>query len=553
MNGDKLKNINWAIYARKSSESTERQIQSIDDQLKIQRDIAVKEGYKIVETIFESKSAKEPYVRDGFNRLMELVESGKINGILVWKLDRLSRNPVDSGKLQYLLQKKKILCIKTFEKNYLPEDNALLMSVETGMSNQYLRDLSVNVKRGITKKCESGWFPTIPPLGYLNSKVEDKGKQYIKVDERLFPVVKKMWQYMLTGNYTVPAIHQLAINDWGLITPTRKKLGGRPMALSHMYKIFTNIFYTGDFVYDGVFYKGKHSPMVTQDEFDRVQVIMGKRGKPRPKNHVFAYTGICRCAECNSMVTASEKTKLIKTTGEVKIFTYYHCTKRKVNSHCKNVPVRVEDLENNVTEILSEFTIDPDFYKLGLEVLKEMHGKEATDAHRIYENQNQIKEELLKKRTNATQYLLNGTISESEFRKIKAELDEQIEKQTNKVSDFEGKVKKLNELTEDAFHFLKLAREIFMDKNSDLQIKKEIFSSLGWNYKLKDKKVLIDMHSWANVLKRGEKTLLPQIKALELMKNPLTAKNLQKRELLFSSLRSGRDSNPRTGLTPSTV
>ena len=139
------KNGGWILYARKSTESEDRQIQSIDDQTAYLKEVAHREKLHIAETICEAKSAKAPDVREGFKNLLGLIEKGKVQGILVWKLDRLSRNPIDSARIQWYLQTGKIKCIKTSERNYWPEDNALLFAVEQGMANQYIRDLSKNV------------------------------------------------------------------------------------------------------------------------------------------------------------------------------------------------------------------------------------------------------------------------------------------------------------------------------------------------------------------------------------------------------------------------
>lgn len=532
-----------AIYARKSSESEDRQIQSKEDQIRILSELAKREGLPVPKIIQESKSAKTPYVREGFNELESLVMSGKINTLLVWKIDRLSRNPIETGKIQYWLQEKKLLKIITPERTYLPEDNALLMAVEGGMSNQYSRDLSTNVKRGKTSKAEKGWLPTVPPIGYLNSKKGEKGNEVIIVDQLAFPIIRKMWDYMLTGNYTIPQIHKIATKEWGLRTPKRKNLGGRVMCISHMYKIFNNIFYTGNFIYGGKQYTGNHIKMITLEEYDRVQVIMGKRGKPRAKTHAFAFTGMMTCEECGASVTATEKTKLIKTTGEVKTFTYYHCTKRKINTSCKSKAITGPEIEKAVIQKLDEYAIHPEFYELGLEILKEMHSKETSEAQTIYQNQLNNKVDLQKKIDNATQFLLNGTISEEEYKKNKTVLEAELQKQTVKVSELEVRAKNFTQLTENAFHFLKYAKEAFI--NGDLQTKKEILSALGWNHRLNNRNLLIDMHSWLNVLKTGQNLLLPQLNALELNKNPDGIRLISDFKEENSRLRNGRDSNPR--------
>jgi len=64
--------------------------------------------------------------------------------------------------------------IKTPDRDYLPGDNVLITSVEFGMANQYLLDLSKNVKRGLKTKAEMGWYSGYAPLGYLNTKTREK-------------------------------------------------------------------------------------------------------------------------------------------------------------------------------------------------------------------------------------------------------------------------------------------------------------------------------------------------------------------------------------------
>src|SRR6266545_498773 len=73
--------------------------------------------------------------------------------------NRLSRNPVESAKLQWLLQEIVIQSIVTHEREYLPSDNAILFSIESGMANQYILELRANSRRGVLSKVSRGWFP----------------------------------------------------------------------------------------------------------------------------------------------------------------------------------------------------------------------------------------------------------------------------------------------------------------------------------------------------------------------------------------------------------
>jgi DNA invertase Pin-like site-specific DNA recombinase len=99
--------------------------------------------------------------------MLRRIEQGEANGILAWKLDRLARNFDDGGKIIGLLQRGVIQEIRTFEKTYLPNDNVLMIAVEFGMANQYVRDLSVNIRRGIREKIRRGIFSGKAPLGYV--------------------------------------------------------------------------------------------------------------------------------------------------------------------------------------------------------------------------------------------------------------------------------------------------------------------------------------------------------------------------------------------------
>jgi len=167
-NNEKVKYVG---YARKSTEDSGRQVQSIDDQKEfINRKVKDLQLEIIDNSYFESKSAKEPDVRTEFYKMLEKIESGEANGIIAWKLDRLSRNSPDTSRIQWLLQKGIIKSIITSDREYLPEHAGLLFSVETGMANQYILDLSKNVRRGLESKVRKGHCPSNAPLGYLNTK-----------------------------------------------------------------------------------------------------------------------------------------------------------------------------------------------------------------------------------------------------------------------------------------------------------------------------------------------------------------------------------------------
>ena len=156
--------MQYFLYARKSTDVEDKQVLSIEAQLAELRAVAKRDGLEIAEEFVEKRSAKMPG-RPVFEDMLKRIERGDAQGIVCWKIDRLSRNPVDSGRISWLLQQSVIQKIVAHDKTYLPHDNVLLMSVEFGMANQYIRDLSVNVTRGLRQKARQGVYPSIAPLG----------------------------------------------------------------------------------------------------------------------------------------------------------------------------------------------------------------------------------------------------------------------------------------------------------------------------------------------------------------------------------------------------
>lgn len=158
-----------------------------------------------IEKIYkESKSAKMPDNRPLFSEMIDYIKTNdkESYGILCWKIDRLSRNPIDSATVQWLLQQGRIKVIQTADRQYLPSDNVLLFNVESSMANQYILDLSKNAKRGIIVKLEKGGFPNFAPVGYLN----DKATKTIIVDNERAQYVRKAFEMYASGNYALKEI-----------------------------------------------------------------------------------------------------------------------------------------------------------------------------------------------------------------------------------------------------------------------------------------------------------------------------------------------------------
>ena len=506
--------IKYFLYARKSSESEDRQIQSIESQINRLREVASDHNLNIKKIYTESKSAKKPNNRPLFEEMMKRIENNEADGILCWQINRLSRNPIDSGKISWLLQQGILKSIQTTEREYLPDDNVLLFNVESGMANQFILDLSKNVKRGIETKLQKGWFPNLAPLGYLN----DKAKKIVKNDSKRFNLIRKMWDLMLTGNYTPPQILEIANKQWGFRTRKFKRIGDKELSRSGIYKIFNNIFYTGIILHHGKQYDGKHKAMITLEEFDRVQILLGRKGKPRPQKHQFPFTGFVRCEECGCLYTAELKKKLIKSTGKIKEFIYYHCTRKKKDINCsQRKSIREDKLELQIEKEIDKYTILPEFLGWALEGINSKNDTEIEDRTKIYEMQHKSLIKTQSELDELTKMRYRKLIDDEQFIKEKNSLLIKIKQLKKKLRQTENRAEKWLELTEKTFNFATYAHIMFI--KGRLEAKKEILMGLGQNPTIKDGKLSIQGNEWLQPIANGYPALEKEYLRLEPAKN----------------------------------
>lgn len=137
-------------------------------------------------------SAKAPG-RPEFARMMTLFQKEKADVLITYHLNRLARNPIDGGTIQYAVQSSVIRAIHTSEGAFHPEDNALIMSMYFGMSAQFVRELRAATMRGMKKKVESGGIVYKAPYGYRQSG----GKVVVDEDEAL--IIRRMMQLRARG------------------------------------------------------------------------------------------------------------------------------------------------------------------------------------------------------------------------------------------------------------------------------------------------------------------------------------------------------------------
>jgi len=341
--------MRYFIYARKSTDVEDKQVLSIEAQLSELRALARREGLEIAEEFVEKRSAKQPG-RPMFNEMMARIQKGEAQGIVCWKIDRLARNPVDGGQIQWLLQSGVIAHIQTHDRAYYPTDNVLMMSVEFGMANQFIRDLSVNTARGLRAKARRGDFPGTAPAGYRN----DPRTKSIVLDRKKSKAIRAAFELYAKGSSRLEDVGQF-LYDNGV-----RSLYGNRIHNDRVRFILANPFYYGHFLYGGELYEGRHTPIVDKRLFDNVQKVMLERGHPQAEKTLpQAFCGTIRCGECGMAITAEVREKHQKN-GNTHRYIYYRCTKKSA-ARCSQPYVREEALAADVSDLLELFVLPPEW------------------------------------------------------------------------------------------------------------------------------------------------------------------------------------------------
>ena len=343
--------LKYCLYARKSTESDERQALSIESQINEMLQIAERESLDVVDIKRESKSAKDSGNRPIFKELLDDIKEAKFNAILSWAPDRISRNAGDLGSIVDLMDEKKLQSIRTYGQSFSnsPNEKFLLMILcsQAKLEND---NRGINVKRGLRARCELGLWPTNAPTGYIKERRLDRKNECL-IDPDRAPVIRQMFEKVAYEQWSGRKLYHWLRFELNFRTHAGKK----HLSLGNIYKILDNTFYYGKFEYpkeSGQWYQGKHEPIITKELYDEVQQqLKGNELKTR-RDKEFAFTKLMNCGLCGSGISADEKYKKLKN-GKFNTHVYYGCTKAK-DKNCKCGYINENDLIKQLQNLVDK-------------------------------------------------------------------------------------------------------------------------------------------------------------------------------------------------------
>lgn len=491
---------NYIIYARKSSESEERQDLSIQAQLRELRELAVKLDLNVVDSLEEAMSARSPG-RPVFRDLMNRLDGKDVDGVLCWKLDRLARNPIDGGEIIWKLGKRIVRDVVAPGRTYTGSaQDKFMMSIEFGTATKYSDDLSDNVRRGNREALAMGFWTGPPKIGYLRlvppgTPVNAKRRFPLGADPERFEHLGRAYRLVLDR---VPPLEVLRMTRaWGLKTPTYgSRYGGRHFSRSSFYRFLRDEFYTGTMIRGGIRYQGTHPPLISRFEFVAMQDLLdGRVQRSRGKRLTFPYRGMVVCGTCGSQATARRVTK-----ASGRVYTYYHCyRKERRYLFCPELGVREQTIDDAYRAFFSSLIMPPSWSAFLLEKLRDIIDTNSRRSEDLVAREAAALAAIEQRKQRHRDLLVRQVVSEKEYTHDVAALNAEAQSIQNRIDRLQNSAQYLKPWI-DAAELLNIAK--FYADDGTPEERSEIARRWSVNSTINDKSALIvaknPLHVYAN-------------------------------------------------------
>jgi site-specific DNA recombinase len=335
--------MNAVIYARVSSKDQEREGYSIPAQLKLLREYAASHDFKIVREFTDVETAKVAGRRQFGEMIRFLEQSAGCRVVIAEKTDRLYRNFRDYIKLEDL----DVEIHLPKEGQVISRDSKsqakFMHGIHVVVARNFIENLREEVCKGMREKAEQGIYPSRPPLGYRNNKLE----RTIEIDPHKAPIARRIFALYATGRYSLTGVGKILRAEFGI-----------SLGKGYLDRLIKNPFYAGSFFWQDKLYSGTHEPLIDATTHEQVQAVLSNRNRPKYRRREFPFGNLLKCAYDGCTVTAEIKR------GK---YIYYHCTGHR--GKCILPYFREEDLGNRLGQILKDIYIPDQALKQIIEAL----------------------------------------------------------------------------------------------------------------------------------------------------------------------------------------
>ena len=382
--------MNAVIYARFSSHA--QNDQSIEGQLQACYEYAERHGYNVVGEYIDRALSAKTDDRPDFLRMIADSKKKQFQYVLVYKLDRFTRNRYDSAIYKHKLKQNGVKVLSVMENIGDSPEHIILEAVLEASAEYYSIDLAQKVNRGMHQNANKGKFNggTIP-YGYKSINKE------LVLDDRTAPMMKYILESYAEG-IPMKAIID-AINDRGYRNRRGKKFG-----YTSFHHALRNEIYTGNLVWNGIESPEGCPAIISEETFEKNQKRLALNRRTGAKNKTavnYALTGKLNCGICGStMQGASGKGR----SGE--IYYYYSCRDRRLKRTCEKAHEKKDFLEWYIVEQTVEYVLSPVRIPIIAKAVVEQYDKDFND-DKVRDLERQI-DKLERDLTSATDMLFDA-------------------------------------------------------------------------------------------------------------------------------------------------
>src|SRR5579862_9642469 len=357
-------------------------------------------GAMVVEEFIDAGKSATTMNRDGLKSLLEYVEAERPTYVIVYKLDRLSRNLANGIAIRRAISTAGSQLISCSE----PVDDSspmgvMVLNMMDNWNEYYSNNLGEEMKGKLIAKIRSGGTIGKAPIGYLNRVQRISGVEVhdVVVDEVRGPLMAWVFEAFSTGDWSFNTITEEA-QAKGLTTVPTRQMAEKPIPRSTLAKLLRNPYYTGVLRWKGAIHPGQHEPLISQEIFDRVQSVLDSHdvGGQKARVHNHYLKGSVFCDQCGSSMCI---TKAVNRHGTQ--YLYFFCLGRyRRRTNCTQRAVPVELVEAHIEKKWQAVQFDREYAEQIRDLLAdELSGYRETqerDKARAVKRRTQLNEERLK-------------------------------------------------------------------------------------------------------------------------------------------------------------
>ena len=296
-------------------------------------------------------------------------------------------------------------------------------------------------------------------------------------------------------------------------------------------------------MHNGETYKGNHEPMISLEEFDHAQMLLGSRGKHRQNSYVYSYASMIRCGVCDCMVNAKTNIKYIKSTNSRKVYVHYYCNRKSEARPCdQNVYTSLEVLEASIEKELAKYTILPEFRDIAVKILRRNNKIEVKERTQIYATQQRRRKDIQTQLDKLIDMRTRDLLDDEEYSASRSGLKDELIRIDELLRSTENRADKWLKLTEEVFDFATYA-SIHFKNTKDKMVKRQILMTLGANFTLKDQTLTLTPNEWLIPIAEGYPALEKSYLNVRTNKNSTSTDKEMLFDKIFQSWYPGQGSN----------